>query len=503
MLQLPDYWLYMTHSRKVIVIGAGVAGMAAAIRLAVKGYEVTVMEKNGEPGGKLHQFHCGSFTFDAGPSLFTEPSNIEALFTLAGEPIAEYLSYSALPLACRYFYEDGTVLNAYTNPQLFAEELEQKTGEPAGDTLAYLAQAGHLYNDIGQVFLNHSLHRKATWLKAPLARAFRRVQPGLLLKSMHQVNSHYFSDERVVQLFNRFATYNGSNPYQAPGMLSMIPHLEHNEGIYYPKGGMVSISQALHRLAVKKGVQFRFHTTVQRIIHYNGKAAGVVADNGNHAADVVISNMDVYFTYRHLLNDGSAAARVLRQERSSSALIFYWGMGKTFPQLQLHNIFFSSNYREEFAAIFKRKQLSADPTVYVNITAKCEPGIHAPEGKENWFVMVNAPANSGQDWDTLKKECRANILAKLSRGLQTDIAPLIETEQTLDPRGIEQHTGSYMGSLYGTSSNSAMAAFMRHPNFQKQIKGLYFVGGSVHPGGGIPLCLRSAAIVVNQLIGKA
>lgn len=228
-----------------------------------------------------------------------------------------------------------------------------------------------------------------------------------------------------------------------------------------------------------------------------GSPASVVVKGENVLASVVVSNVDVYFTYLRLLNDQLTAKKILKQERSSSALIFYWGIKKEFRQLGLHNIFFSQSYEKEFDHIFRLKKLYEDPTVYINITSKCEPGKQAPEGKENWFVMMNVPANMGQDWDSFRENSRSNILQKLSRMLDTDIASLIETEEVLDPVLIESKTGSYQGSLYGTSSNSRMAAFMRHPNFSGQIDGLYFVGGSVHPGGGIPLCLKSAKIMAD------
>jgi phytoene dehydrogenase-like protein len=180
-------------------------------------------------------------------------------------------------------------------------------------------------------------------------------------------------------------------------------------------------------------------------------------------------------------------------------LIFYWGINAEFPQLELHNIFFSTNYAAEFKAIFQTGSMHTDPTVYVNITSKCEPGLQAPNGKENWFVMVNCPANKGQDWKALQQKARAAVIAKLNRILGVDLETLIEVEEVLDPVLIESKTASYMGSLYGTSSNSKMAAFLRHPNFSKALKGLYFVGGSVHPGGGIPLCLKSAQIMGSMV----
>ena len=190
--------------------------------------------------------------------------------------------------------------------------------------------------------------------------------------------------------------------------------------------------------------------------------------------------------------------KVLNQPRSSSALIFYWGIKKQFPKLDLHNILFSEDYKTEFDYLFNKKSLYSDPTVYINITAKYKAN-DAPEGCENWFVMINAPHIDGQNWDELITQARQNIITKINRVLNTDIVPFIVTEKTLDPRGIESVTQSYLGSLYGTSSNNRMAAFYRHPNFSKQIKGLYFVGGSVHPGGGIPLVLSSAKIVAEMV----
>ncbi|MBW0178879.1 1-hydroxycarotenoid 3,4-desaturase CrtD [Sediminibacterium sp.] len=487
----------MQAKPSAVIIGAGVAGLAAAIRLSVQGFDVKVFEQASHPGGKLGYFEANGYHFDTGPSLFTQPANIEELFALAGEPVEEYFHYRKMPDSCFYFYEDGTVIRAAAEPDKFAEELYRQTGEPVEHVKQYLGKSKKLYENVANIFLNYSLHKAAVLWKAPIGKALKTVGFSQMFKNLHQVNTGSFKNQKVVQLFNRYATYNGSNPYKAPGMLSLIPHLEHNEGTFYPEGGMISIANALFKLAEKKGVQFYFNQPVERIIHYNGRATGVVVNGKNIPAAVVVSNVDVYFTYLRLLNDQITAKKILKQERSSSALIFYWGIKKEFQQLGLHNIFFSENYEQEFDHIFRQKKVCADPTVYINITSKCEPGIHAPEGKENWFVMINVPANVGQDWEKLRETCRSIIIEKLSRMLKTDIGRLIETEEVLDPVLIESKTGSYQGSLYGTSSNSRMAAFMRHPNFSRQLEGLYFVGGSVHPGGGIPLCLKSAGIMAG------
>jgi phytoene desaturase len=483
-------------NKKAIVIGSGVAGLAVAIRLSVQGYSVTVYEKNNYPGGKLTAFEKNGFRFDAGPSLFTQPQNIEALFELAGEPIADYFKYKPVAVACKYFYENGKQVEAYTDAAIFGKELEEKLGEAPNAAGAYLDQSKKIYNNIGNIFLNHSLHKRNTWLNKRIIRALRAVKYGYLFKTLAKYNAGKFKSAEAVQLFNRYATYNGSNPYKAPGMLSLIPHLEYNEGVYFPAGGMISITNALYNLAVKIGVTFCFNMPVQKIINSEGKLQGVVVNNENVAANIVVSNMDVYFTHKHLLGNEYKAKKLLQQERSSSALVFYWGIKKEFKQLQLHNIFFSADYKAEFNSLFQKKLLPADPTVYINITSKMENG-HAPNGKENWFVMINVPANVGQNWELIKERARKKIIEKINRILETDIEPLIETEEILDPVIIEEKTASYQGSLYGTSSNSKLAAFLRHPNFTGAIKGLYFCGGTVHPGGGIPLCLKSAQILCD------
>lgn len=487
----------MQKKLKAYIIGSGIAGIATAIRLAVKNYDVTVFEKNNYPGGKINVLKKDGYTFDAGPSLFVQPENIEDLFNFAGEDIHDYFKYKPLNIACKYFYEDGTVINAFTNKEKFAQELFEKTGEPKQNTISYLNESENIYKHIGNIFLNHSLHKRSTLRKAKIAGALLHTKPSYLFSTLHKNNTKKFTKPYSIQLFNRYATYSGSNPYHAPAMLKLISHIEYNEGVFYPEGGMIAIINALYKLAEKKSVQFKFNTKVERIIEIQNEAKGIVVNNENLFGDVIVSNTDVYFTYSKLLNDERHSKKILKQERSSSATIFYWGIKKEFPQLELHNIFFTKDYKKEFDSIFKLKNICDDPTIYINITSKCEPGLHAPIGKENWFVMINVASDARTSEENFIKTCRKNILSKLSNILKENIEDLIETEEVLHPKMIEELTSSYLGALYGASSNSKRAAFFRHPNFSKDIRRLYFAGGSVHPGGGIPLCLKSAKITTD------
>ena len=483
----------MTQST-VSVIGSGIGGLSVAIRLAVSGYSVSVFEKNNSPGGKLSLLEVKGYRFDTGPSLFTQPANIEELFALAGEPIEDYFSYHPIDISCKYFFENGKIINAYTKSADFGLELETIAGERPQAVEQYLENSAKVYNRVGNIFLNYSLHKSATWLNKRILPALKQTGFDYIFRTLDQFNRSRLRTPEAVQIFNRFATYNGSNPFQAPGMLSLIPHLEQNEGTFYPKGGMISIVDALYKLALKKGVRFHFNSKVESILTDNGKVKGLMVNGDKIQSGLVVSNVDVYFTYLNLLKDKARAEKVLKRERSSSALIFYWGMAKEFPALHLHNIFFSRDYPAEFRHLFEFKKMYSDPTVYINITSKMEPG-QAPPGKENWFVMLNAPAGTGVFRDEIVRQSRADILEKLKRMMGEDLEPYIETEDTLTPAGIELKTDSFMGSLYGTSSNSKWAAFLRHPNFNSGIRGLYFTGGSVHPGGGIPLCMKSAKIV--------
>ena len=486
--------------KKAIIIGAGIAGIASAIRLRAQGLEVEVFEANDFPGGKLTAFDQEGFRFDAGPSLFTMPALVDELFELMGENPRDHFHYMRLNHTCHYFWNDGTAFEAPADPEVFVATAAVTFKESEANLRRHMRKAKWLYDKTHFIFLERSLHRFRNYLSLRVLKSFAQLWRMDLLKTMHSANQRRLKNPKLVQLFDRFATYNGSNPYRAPGILNIIPALEHHFGTYLPEGGMHDITISLFELAKRHGVVFHFGQKVDKIV--TGKRAqGVSVAGVLHPSDIIVSNMDIVPTYRKLLPHESAPERALNQERSSSAIIFYWGIRANFPQLDLHNIFFSDHYREEFDFIFRKNSLHPDPTVYVNVTSKYVAG-DAPEGSENWFVMINAPGNKGQNLDGMVEEARKNIIRKLNVLLNRDLEELIATERVLDPRGIELNTSSFQGSLYGSASNARMAAIFRHPNFNGNIPGLYFCGGSVHPGGGIPLCLNSARIVAEEVKRK-
>lgn len=484
--------------KNAVVIGAGIGGIAAALRLSKKGYKVTVFEANDYPGGKLSAFSLGDYRFDAGPSLFTMPQYVTELFEIHGEKASDFFTYQKKKIACQYFWEDQTQLTAYADSKLFLQEVHNKLGVKATVLEKYLKRAKKKFELTAPLFLEQSLHKFKGFLSVKTLKALLNLSLYEINQNLHTVNAAQLKEPHLVQMYDRYATYNGSSPYQTPGIMTLVQHLEQEFGTFVPDGGMEQITLSLFELAKRKGVSFHLGEKVSQILVENGKATGIKTKNHTLLADIVLSNMDVFPTYKNLLKGIKAPQRILSQERSSSAVIFYWGINKIFDQLDLHNIFFSQDYKSEFEAIFNQKKPSEDFTVYVNITSKDIPS-DAPKGAENWFVMINTPADHGQDWNQIKNGLRKKTIAKLNRILKVDMDSLIQEEEVLTPPMIEYKTSSHLGALYGSSSNDKMAAFLRHPNFSSKIKNLYFCGGSVHPGGGIPLCLLSAKIATDLI----
>lgn len=485
-------------SESALVVGAGIAGMAAAIRLAAKGYTVDVFDGNPFTGGKLHAFEKDGFRFDFGPSLFTMPHLVDDLFKLCGKRPEDYFSYERLDITCRYFYEDGSRFAAYADAEKLDREATEVFGVPAGTVKNYLEHSYRIYKHTAPFFLQKPITKWRTWFDKRILASFLNIPRYDLFSTMNRANRRRLKEKRLVQLFNRYATYNGSDPYRAPGILNVIPSLENEFGAFYPKNGMHSITKALEKLAIDMGVRFHLNTSVEEITIHNGKATGITTTSGNHfKADIVVCNADMWSAYHRLLKNVPKPRLRLKQERSSSALVFYWGIKGNFKELDLHNIFFSADYDAEFKALFKDNLPIGDPTVYINITSKLTPTDAAP-GHENWFVMINMPKQYSELNPEQIQKIKDNVIQKLNRLLKIDLNELIVSETITTPHIIETKTGSYGGSLYGTSSNNALAAFLRHPN-DHNLQGLYFCGGSVHPGGGIPLCLWSAEIV-SQLI---
>ncbi len=489
--------------KSISIIGSGLGGLSAAVRLAHAGCDVTVYEKNPTPGGKARSLEQNGFRFDTGPSLITMPFVINELFESVGENLADWLTLNKLDNLCKYFYPDGTLLNAYSDKEKFAAEIEANTTEKREALYKYLDYCKTIYELTADIFLFKDLYSAKTYSNLKALKTLFKLPKIDSFRTMNEANRSFFKDKKIIQLFNRYATYNGSDPYKCPATLNIISHVEYSIGGYYASGGMYSLTDALYRLALKKGVKFCFSSPVEKIITEGKSVNGILTGGKEILSDVVISNADVYSTYGKLLNDtkSSTAKKYNKLEPSSSALVFYWGVNVTSQKLDTHNILFSADYKKEFEELFDKKKYPTDPTIYIYISSKFSPG-DAPAGKENWFVMINAPncASPNAKAQMSNEKIRDIILTKIKALTGYDIKEKLETESIMTPQDIEDQTGSYKGSIYGISSNSRNAAFLRQRNMSKQYRDLYFTGGSAHPGGGIPLVILSGKITAEKIM---
>jgi phytoene desaturase len=486
-------------SKRAVVIGAGIGGLATASLLAARGYTVDVHEQNAQPGGKMQQYAQSGYRFDTGPSLLTMPFILEKLFSDCGEDLANYLTLSELSPLCSYFYRDGVRFDNYSDRDKTVAEINKFSEHDAKSYASFLDYSERLYQKTADAFLFNPLYDLSDLKKLNLLDFF-----GIdAFSTVSEKVDSFFESSYLRRFFKRFTTYNGSSPYQAPATLNVIPHVELNQGGYYVKGGLYSIAEALHALARTKGVTFHFESRVERIEVSGKRVSGVTLSDGSHiSSDVLIANSDATDTILNLLPaeaiSGKKRKKQAKLEPSCSGFVMLLGCSKTWSQLKHHNIFFSENYREEFDDIFNKHRLPSDPTIYVANTSYSDSS-HAPEGGSNLFVLVNAPYTDGQDWDLLKRMYSETIIQTLEAqgldGLKTSIV----VQEVITPKIFLERYGSNRGSIYGTASNDKFSAFVRPRNKLRSLKNLYLVGGSTHPGGGIPLVVQSAFNAMDLL----
>jgi phytoene desaturase len=529
------------HAKRITVIGAGIGGLSAAIRLAAQGHRVSVFERQPTVGGKLNQVVMGGFSFDTGPSLITMPHVLENLFQAAERRMEDYVDLVPLDITCRYFYRDGLILNAWRDHTSLAAEFARLNDHDGEALSCFLAYTHTLYQAAADPFLYHSLGSPLNVLRSFVRYVFkghdmsvddmavwaqddgallslnsnttstssisrlRAVLSALSPATLDQCVRDFFKDEHLHQLFDRYATYNGSSPYQAAAVYSIIPYVELAEGGWYPRGGIYTLASALERLARELGVSIETSSNVRRILVEHGAAQGVVLDDGQVVrSDVVIANSDVVTTYRELLSPVVRNERLVHRlehvEPSCSGFVLLLGVNKQYPQLAHHNIFFSDNYRAEFDDLFVKRIPLQEPTIYVCATTRTDPS-QAPEGHENLFVLVNAPyLTANSNWERDAQVYRNRILDLLASYFQIDLRDVrghIVCEAIITPEDFKRKYGANRGSIYGLSSNQRMAPFTRPGNRSKEIRNLYFVGGSTHPGGGVPLVMLSGKIVAE------
>ncbi|NTV65744.1 MAG: phytoene desaturase [Oscillochloris sp.] len=483
---------------QTIIVGAGLGGLAAAIRLASAGHSVLILEKNDRPGGKLNLVQAQGYTFDTGPSLLTMPWVIRDLFSAAGQRMEDYLSLEQIEPTCHYMWPDGTTFNAWQRLPQLIQEVERLSPRDVPNLLRFLAYAANIYDAVADNFLLKPFDGISELLTPRLLRDGPKIDS---LRSVDAAVRAHFRSPYLRQIFNRYATYNGSSPYLSPATFNVIAYIEFAEGGWYVRGGMYELARALQRLAEDLGVRLRTNAPVAEVLLEHRAACGVRLAGGERLpASRVIVNADPRYAYTHLLPDQQhIAQRLTRLEPSCSGFVLFLGIDRVYPQLAHHSIFFSDDYPREFQAIFQKGVPAIDPTIYVAATCLSDPQ-HAPPGHMNLFVLVNAPALDQRiNWQREAAPYRDLVLARLERLGLTNLREHIVYEQCWSPADLQAHYNAAGGAIYGLSSNNPFSAFMRPPLRAPGLRHLYFVGGGTHPGGGIPLVLLSGRAVAERV----
>ncbi len=485
------------------MVGAGVGGLAAAIRLAAAGHDVTVLERLDRAGGKLDDHEAAGFRWETGPSLLTLPDVFADLAAVAGRSLDDLVTLRRLDPICRYRFPDGSSFDHRADLDDTIAEVDRFAPGQGAAWRELMARSHRVWEVAERTFF-------AGPMSSPLRLLRRMRSPRDLLAidafpTLHERAARTFDDPRLVQYVDRYATYSGSSPFRAPATLGCIPHLEQELGAWYVDGGLARLADALVDLALGVGVTIRTGADVAALDHDGTELSGVRLASGERVpAGAVVADVDALHLYRDLLPHRRARKRAERAERSTSGFVLLLGVSGRTPGLAHHNISFSADYEAEFDALVADRTPPIDPTVYVCTSSVTDP-TQAPDGHENWFVLVNAPAGAGTMagyGDHLLAGTMAGYgdhLLDVMAARGWDLAGRIVHREERTPADFADRFRTPGGSIYGTSSNGRLAAFLR-PGNRGPIDGLYLCGGSSHPGGGLPLVAISGRIAADLCI---
>jgi phytoene desaturase len=495
---------------KISVVGAGIGGMSAAARLAKQGHQVTVFENSDQSGGKCRTEWFGDYAFDTGPSLLTLPAVFRDLFLKTGKRIEHVLDISPVDPAFNYNFADGSKVTFpnLSNPKTYLE-IEKSFGISASQSWRQIIERSEkMWEASRDSFIESEL--TSIWpllLRRNLINQINQISPFTSLRSLSEKLN---LDPHLKMIIDRYATYTGSDPRSAPAVLLTIAFVESTFGAWHIKGGIGQLSVALEQRCRDLGVDFQFKSLVTKILVERNKVEGVVLSDGKIIkSDLVVSNSDAEYTFNSLIGNEVSSARGERRKLKSAtkslagfSLLLGLDNGKSKAvDVKHHNVYFPENYDLEFDQIFTQKVPVTDPTIY--LCAPKDSSMVKGADKEAWFVLVNAPRHepeSGWDWKDGGQEYAQKIISKMD-DLGLNVTNRLDFMEYRTPADLENYAMAPGGSIYGTSSNSPVSAFLRARNRSK-VKGLFCVGGSAHPGGGLPLVGISAEIVAKA-IGKA
>ena len=497
---------------KIIVIGAGVGGMVSAARLARAGHDVEIYEAADRTGGKCRTEWIGDYAFDTGPSLLTLPAVYKDFFLKTGSRLENSLSLEAVDPAFSYHFADKARVN-FINLDLpkTCMAIEKAFGKSAGDAWHSIMQRAEVMWDISRVpFVQSQIPTITSLLKEKdLLKGIKQIAPW---KSLRKVTQEYTKDPHIQMIVDRYATYTGSDPRKAPAALLTIAFIEATFGAWHIQGGIGKLSESLESRCRELGVKIHLSSSIKEITTTSGKVTGVVTGSGEViSTSIVVANADAEIVYNHLLAPSVKSAKqervkLKKSTKSLSGFSLLLGLDNSkfqgkLPDLSHHNVYFPQDYDAEFDEIFTKKVPVSDPTIY--ICAPRDRQMVKRDNTESWFVLVNAPRHEpgiGWDWSGDSASYAKMIIEKMdSLGLQ--VSSRLDMLEYRTPLDLQNSTGAPGGSIYGTSSNGARSAFRRAKN-RSPVHGLYCVGGSAHPGGGLPLVGISGELVADA-IGRA
>ena len=492
----------------VIVIGGGIGGLSAAIGLAARGGRVTLLEKNTRIGGKLNLWEQDGFTFDTGPHVLTMPWALDEVFAAAGRRLADEVTLVPLETVCRYHFPDKyyTYLDAPTDPNQAAQAINAFAPGEAAGFRRFLGYARQVSDATTEPFLRQDFGASVRGIPTPAQ--WRQLGKFLALnpwRSLRDVVHGCFSDPRLRQIFELYALYSGSHPARCSGIFATVADVQWRQGTYYVQGGLYRIAEAMYNIVQDLEINVIIDTPVQEVIVKNGRARGVLTAQGERLfADTVVCNADCLTALKTLVPMTNrrhwTSQRVDALEPSTSAFLLLLGVEGIYSQLAHHNSFLAADAEAEFHSIFDDRRPADDPTIGVACQSVTDPS-KAPPGCSNLFVMTNPPALSRAfDWQTEAPAYREKVLAKLEAMGLTGLRGRIRVEQMWTPLDLQSRYGAHRGAIYGLSSNGWRNAFLRPPQVSPDVQGLYFVGGSTHPGGGLPLCALSGTNVARRIL---
>jgi diapolycopene oxygenase len=485
-------------AKKVVVIGAGLGGLSAAISLAQEGYAVTIHEKNAQIGGKLNVLKERGYTFDLGPSILTLPHVFARLFERSGRNLADYIPIRPLRPHWRNFFEDGRVIDLYPEPDRMAAEAE-KAGEDPANVQRFLRYSADLYDLVNEGYFEQGLDTSRDFARFYGLWKFPRFD---LFRTMHGGMQRFLRTRHMQDIFDYFIKYVGSSAYHSPAFMNCLPTIQFRYDLWYVDGGLYHIALGLQRLMDELGVAVRLNSEITEIRKQGTKVTGVVTQDGTfHAADILVSNMEVIPAYERLLREDRAFLRRLdRFEPSCSGLVLELGLDCQYPQLAHHNFFFSEHQKDHFHTVFRKRQLPPDPTIYLVAASRTDPTV-APPGCDCLKILPHIP-----HIDDARPLTRADYLAfkervvdKLERMGLKNLRQHTVFEHCWTPLDIRQQYYSNKGAIYGVVSDRFKNLAFKAPKQSTRYPNLFFVGGSVNPGGGMPMVVLCGQNVARRI----